>query len=255
MSPFKKIRLYFITVMIVTFTINYFNPIHWVFFALPILIFIIYIIAGSAILSLNTFTNTYTHPTRVGKELALTFDDGPSPNTLAVLDTLKNYNVKATFFCIGKHIKKHPEIIQRIVAEGHTLGNHSYSHSIWFPFFKSKTIADEINKTNDLITQYTGKENRLFRPPFGVMTPRIAKAISKTRQLVMGWSIRSFDTSTKDMDKVIKRVQSKLVGSNVLLLHDDRTNTPAILESILQYAIDNGYQFVDLPHIFNLSKK
>ncbi|HNP19750.1 MAG TPA: polysaccharide deacetylase family protein [Fulvivirga sp.] len=255
MSPFKKIRLYFINAIVIIYAIDYFYDIHWIFYAIPLFIFLFYLIAGSATLSLNTFIKSYTHPKSNKKELALTFDDGPSPNTLAVLDTLKNYNAKATFFCIGHRIDKHPEIMKRIVAEGHTLGNHSYSHSIWFPVFRSKKITQEINKTNDLITHYTGKENRLFRPPFGVMTPGIAKAITKTRQLVMGWSIRSFDTSTKDINKVIKRVQKKLVGSNVLLLHDDRENTPAILEPILQFALDNGYQFVDLPYIFNLAKK
>jgi peptidoglycan-N-acetylglucosamine deacetylase len=254
MGSFKKIRILFIITMLIVIVSDYFIAVNLLFYIVPIVLFLTYIVAGSSILSLNVFKKAYTHPATLDKELAITFDDGPSPSTLAVLDTLKSFNAKATFFCIGKKIEEHPDVMRRIIAEGHMIGNHSYSHSNWFPFYGSKTITEEINKTNVLISQFAGQSNDLFRPPFGVMNPSIAKAAASTKQIVIGWSLRSFDTSTKDKDKVVNRIKSKLRPGTVLLLHDDRLKTPHILESILQYAQINNYKFVDVRSIFKLKK-
>jgi len=254
-SPFHKARLIFIISIIMIAVIDHYFTINILIYVIPLALFGIFILAGSSILSLNIYTKSYTQSSTSDNKIALTFDDGPSLATLEVLNILRKHNVKATFFCIGNKIKKHPEIIEKIVSEGHIIGNHSYSHNYWFPLLRVKAIVTEIERTNTLIEKFTKQQNNLFRPPFGVMNPNIAKAGSKTNQRVIGWNLRSFDTTTKDKNKVIQRIQSKLHPGSVILLHDDRSNTPDILDSILQYAQKNKYTIVDVPHIFNLTNK
>ena len=99
--------------------------------------------------------------------VALTFDDGPSLDTLEILDILQRENVKATFFLIGKKVENYPEIAQRIVAEGHEIGNHSYSHPI-FLFCSTKQTFRELEKTQEIITNTTGVSPKIARPPCGV---------------------------------------------------------------------------------------
>ena len=132
------------------------------------------------------------------KKISLTFDDGPGIYTLEILDLLKKYNVKATFFCIGKNIEMYPEIIKQIIDEGHLIGNHSYGHSPFFDFYNAKKIIEEIQKTDTLLEKLTSKKINFFRPPYGVTTPSIRRAIKITGHKVIGWNIRSLDGGTKN---------------------------------------------------------
>ena len=108
------------------------------------------------------------------KVVSLTFDDGPHPATLSLLDLLDKYQVKATFFCIGKQIEKHPEIFQKILVRGHSGGNHTYTHSPVIGFLSSASIQREIQHTDNLFKQY-GAHSCGFRPPFGVLNPILLK--------------------------------------------------------------------------------
>src|SRR5690606_35805009 len=114
---------------------------------------------------------------------AITFDDGPHPEfTPKVLNLLKKYDAKATFFCIGKHIELYPDIFKSIVEAGHTIGNHTYSHANDFGFFSVEKVISELQQTNAIIKQQIGLDARLYRPAFGVTNPRIKKAL-KTMKL------------------------------------------------------------------------
>jgi peptidoglycan/xylan/chitin deacetylase (PgdA/CDA1 family) len=105
---------------------------------------------------------------RERRRVALTFDDGPAPPfTGQILDVLRDYRVPATFFVCGQNAERHPELVRRIHAEGHTLGNHTYSHP--FLYIQSRQrIAEEIDRTQEVIGRLTGYRPRLFRPPYGV---------------------------------------------------------------------------------------
>mgnify|MGYP000527759070 CR=1 FL=1 len=127
------------------------------------------------------------------KTIYLTFDDGPTPEiTPLVLQELKKYNAKATFFCIGKNIVNHPEIFQEIISDGHTVANHTQHHeNAWK--VSSKIYLDNINATAELLPKDTAK---LFRPPYGKLTPKVSKKILKTGYKIIMWNVLSGDFDT-----------------------------------------------------------
>ncbi|NPA68249.1 MAG: polysaccharide deacetylase family protein [Chlorobi bacterium] len=166
-------------------------------------------------------------------KILLTFDDGPHPEiTPQILKVLKKHNQKAIFFCIGKNIEKYPEIAKQIIAEGHTIGNHSFSHSYFFDFFSTKKIIKELEKTNIIIEKLTGENCDIFRPPYGVTNPNIAKAVKILNLRVAGWNIRSLDT-VKNKKQVLKRLKKAKPG-DIVLFHDTKKDTPEILNDFLR---------------------
>ncbi len=214
-----------------------------VFYVLLLLAFLGITSWGAFDIRLNYFSNNICQSSnKNNKEIALTFDDGPHEKTIEILDVLLKYNAKATFFCIGKQIEKHPKILERIVAEGHNVGNHSYSHSNWNGFFSSKKIALEIEQTKELIAQLVNKKVRLYRPPFGVTNPNIAKAISKTNQVVIGWNIRSLDTVIENETLIFERIKKRLKPGSIILLHDTSAKTVSVLEQLLLFLQSEGYK-------------
>ncbi len=210
---------------------------------------------GAFDIRLNYFSNNICESnTKKDKEIALTFDDGPHEKTIEILDVLLKYNAKATFFCIGKQIEKHPEILKRIIAEGHNVGNHSYSHSNWNGFFSTKKIASEIEQTEKLIAQFTHKKTRLYRPPFGVTNPNIAKAVLKTNQKVIGWNIRSLDTVIKNEDLILERIKKRIQPGSIVLLHDTSAKTVSVLEQLLLFLQTEGYKTITIEELLETSK-
>ena len=185
------------------------------------------------------------------KIIALTFDDGPHPvHTPRVLDVLKQYDVRATFFVIGKHISGNEDILKQIQAEGHQTGNHSFAHKNTFPFLGAKKMADDLMQCEQAIRRVTGFPTKWFRPPFGVTNPNVAKAVKIRGYKVAGWSIRSLDTVKSDKEKVIRRIVSRLRPGAVVLLHDHLPNTPYVLEKTIQQAKKRGYDFVTMEQLF-----
>jgi len=176
------------------------------------------------------------------KHVFLSFDDGPQKQTEAVLDLLKQYGIKANFFCIGKHLEENPKLAQRLYDEGHFMGNHSYSHTVNFPMKSKKTIVEELQKTNALIESYTGKACQLFRPPFGVSNPTIAKAVTRLNMKAVGWSIRSFDTKDNDGSKALNKIKRNLKSGDIVLLHDHSTPILFILEHLLVFLKEKGFK-------------
>lgn len=175
-----------------------------------------------------------------GKPL-LTFDDGPHPvYTVQVLEILKKYKIKAMFFCIGKHVDKYPELAQKIREEGHWMGNHTYDHSISSTFFGWRKYSKQINRTNEAIIAATGQATTLFRPPFGVTNPSIAKAIKSCGMKTIGWNLRTFDTVTDDVDKIIDKISNNLNEKSIVLFHD--TNEICI-KVLVKYLENNSHRF------------
>ncbi len=184
------------------------------------------------------------------KIVFLSFDDGPSHQfTPIILDTLKRNNVKALFFCIGQHAELYPDLVRRISDEGHRIGNHTYSHNWRNAFCPSGIIKAEINKTNDILFEITGSKPGLFRPPFGITNPSISKAVKGTGLNSVGWDIRSFDTISKDPQKLIRRISEKLRPGSIILLHDNREITSRILNELIQTIQNKGYKIVSLADV------
>lgn len=208
---------------------------------------------GSAFIGSNYHIKTYCgNPLETEKKIALTFDDGPNEMTLLVLDVLKKYNVKATFFCIGKNIETHPDILKRAIEEGHTVGNHTYSHSPFFDFYDKDQVIAEIKRTDDLIESVLGKKVNLFRPPYGVTNPSIRRALAVTKHKTIGWNIRSFDGGTKNEKFIFDRIINRIKPGGIVLLHDTAIQTVSVLEQLLMFLQEKNYAVVPLDELLNL---
>ena len=157
--------------------------------------------------------------------VALSFDDGPATYTQTILNTLKEHSVEATFFCVGKNIAGKEQVISRIVEEGHTIGNHSYSHHFWFDMWGVSKMMSDMQEMDKEVMRVTGLKPVLFRPPYGVINPNLAAAIKTTRYTTIGWSVRSFDTKIKDEQMLLSRITVGLKPGDIILLHDSMAIT------------------------------
>jgi peptidoglycan/xylan/chitin deacetylase (PgdA/CDA1 family) len=171
-----------------------------------------------------------------GVAISLTFDDGPHPEyTPQVLDRLQTYGWKGTFFVIGRKAAAYPELIRRIVAEGHELGNHSYTHSEP-SHTTAASLADEARRTQQLLAELTGKSIRLMRPPKGDVTWSKLRALWKERQTVVLWSV-----DPKDY-RVERELELRRWGAtyeprsgDLVLLHDSRPHAAMILDALQEH--------------------
>lgn len=193
------------------------------------------VIWGSFDIGLGYFVNSITHKRTKIKEIALTFDDGPTEFTPKFLDVLKENHIKATFFCIGKQIEKYPDTFKRIISEGHTIGNHTYSHSNKTGFLPASKMVEEIKKCDDVMLKTGNLRTHLYRPPFGVTNPNIAKAIRQTGKKSIGWNVRSLDTITEDENRIYRKVTKGLKPGSIILLHDTSEKTYHVLVNLLVF--------------------
>ena len=181
--------------------------------------------------------------------VALTFDDGPSPDTTPrVLDILRAEGVRATFFVLGKHAERHPELVERIVREGHELGNHGYDHGI-LAFAGATQVHRQLQRTERLLRLAGGPPTRVFRAPHGFRSPFVARTARRLGYVTCAWSAGVFDTAKPGADVIARRSEKALKPGAVLLLHDadgwgddDRSQTaealPAIIATVRERGLD-----------------
>lgn len=190
------------------------------------------------------------------KQLALTFDDGilKPEQTRQVLAILAQYKVSATFFCIGKNLQTSAQqaVLQELHQAGHLVGNHSFSHANLFDFYNSKRVIEEVTSTDQLIQQLIQKKTLFFRPPYGITTPNIAKALKQLPHHTIGWSLRSLDTVIKQEDLLLQRLQKKLHSGAIILMHDHVNSLPQVLPLFLDYVLKEGYTVVGLNELLDL---
>lgn len=191
------------------------------------------LVFGVAGMSLSFFLKSICTLPSGDQFVALTFDDGPCKNTEMILDILDQHQAKATFFCTGKQAQQYPETVKRILKSGHTIGSHTFSHNAAFTFSGLRNVISEIKRGADVIGQITGRRPLLFRPPFGVTNPIIAKGVNAAGVISVGWNIRSFDTMTNDPGKILERVLPKLKAGSIILLHDKGEATSEALPLII----------------------
>ncbi|WP_129021702.1 polysaccharide deacetylase family protein [Edaphocola flava] len=177
------------------------------------------------------------------KPVALTFDDGPHECTPAILDILKQEQVPATFFVIGKNIAGKEALLQRMASEGHLIGNHSFSHSVHFDWQSTRQMKADIQQCSDAITAVTGTAPTIFRPPFGVTNPNLARAIQGLNLVSVGWTIRSMDTVAKDADALLQKILKQVKSNSTVLLHDRCPITVQILPELIRNLKERGYTF------------
>ena len=224
----------------------------WLVLAL-ILLDLAVLFGGSLCVCSGLYLYAHCKGTDDKKQIVITFDDGPNADvTPGVLDILKTHNIKAGFFLIGRNIEKNREIVKRTLGEGHIIGNHSWSHRKSFGFWSSRKVMDDLRKNELLIENICGKKVNLFRPPFGVTNPNIAKAARLLNYTVIGWSIRSLDTIGNSNEKTIKRVIRRLKPGGVILLHDNHERIIPILEELIKRIVANGYEIVGPEELLNI---
>jgi peptidoglycan-N-acetylglucosamine deacetylase len=183
------------------------------------------------------------------KTVALTFDDGPSPSTDHVLDILDEYQATATFFCIGRYVAEHPEIVRRVAERGHSVQNHTWSHRSLHELTASE-LLNEIEATNRLLFETTGSRPSLLRPPYGMRTPDVLDTLARHGMTSVLWNVDPRDWDCPGADVIAETVLQDVRDRSVLLLHDgspdgeSRTQTVAALPRILEGLLARGYRFV-----------
>ena len=198
---------------------------------------------GSYLIGLNFHINSLNSLQTTDKKVMLTFDDGPCKTTTpAVLEVLKKHQVTALFFLIGKNMKGNESILKQMIDQGNSIGNHSFSHHFWFDLWSTKKVIGDIAECQVLIEHYQPNK-KLFRPPYGVTNPNIARALKKLGLTSIGWNIRSYDTSIKDIEKINDRILSKLKPGAIILLHDRLEFMPELLEKLIPAIKEKGYKF------------
>ncbi len=186
------------------------------------------------------------------KLIALTFDDGPhAVITPKLLDVLRAYKAKATFFVLGERVKLYPMILRQIFDEGHEIGNHTYSHRS-LAALSTEEIEHEIIETQSLIKQATGYEPSLFRPPYGAFRSNTRPVFQKHNLNVIMWSVDSKDWSVRNENKIYDVVITHARSGSIVLFHDIH---PAILDAlprILDTLVADGYQFITVSELCGL---
>lgn len=181
------------------------------------------------------------------KTVYLTFDDGPIPEiTEWVLDVLKQHDIKATFFCIGNNIQKHPDIFRKVVNAGHTIGNHTFNHiNGWNTGFD--TYMENISLCQKEIIENGGSDTRLFRPPYGKIRREQANTVRKLGYKIIMWDVLSADFDTAiSPEQCLQNVIKNATDGSVIIFHDSIkafANLEYALPRVIGYLKENGYRF------------
>lgn len=180
------------------------------------------VMSGVLILRLGMFVDVMWRGPEGADGVALTFDDGPSPeHTPKILDILDEAGVKATFFVIGRKAEAHPEVVRAIVRRGHAVGLHSYGHDRLFSLKSLAFVREDLRRGAEVLRSITGERAVMFRPPIGHTNPRIARVVKELDLVVVGWSVRALDgLSAAKPERVAARVMPKLRDGAIVLLHD-----------------------------------
>lgn len=195
------------------------------------------------------------------KKIALTFDDGPYPETTEkILDLLSKYNAKATFFVLGNKVIRYPEMVKREVAEGHEVANHTYNHVYFLRSISSNTIREEIVKTEKALEELTGKKPNLFRPPGGYYNDQsihIATMLGY-KTILWSWHQDTNDWKSPGVNQIVNKVLNNARNGDIVLMHDyipGSIQTVKALEKILYELDQRGFEFVTVSELMQGNKK
>lgn len=201
------------------------------------------------------------HGSRTARKVALTFDDGPSkPSTANLLDAMDALQVKATFFWVGAHVQRNPDLLQRAYASGHVIGNHSMLHSRKAGLML--TGGEHIDASAAEIAKVIGRQPRLYRPPWGWLTPWEGQRLSQRGYTVVGWDVYTLDWKVPEIDGriIAKGICQDVRPGSIILMHDSYAVVPechkiemvrAVQQLVPQLRAE-GYEFVTIPDLLGL---
>lgn len=187
-----------------------------------------------------------------GARVALTFDDGPHPlYTAQILDILKEYDVKATFFCVGSNAELYPELIQREISEGHEVANHTYNH-----YHVSKLSGDELCKDilccSQALERLSGRKIRLFRPPEGVCNETLKEICEEVGMTIVLWSVDTRDWAHTPPHEICHNIKTNVRNGSIILMHDfigKNSPTPNALRQVIPMLRELGYEMVTVSQL------
>lgn len=238
----------------------------------------VFMVWASASIRSGVYVRAFCREKTDRKVVYLTFDDGPHPpETERVLDVLRERGARATFFLIGSKVSGNEAVLRRMLEEGHALGLHTYSHAGTFPLLSFDKMLADVNEGKRAVESVAGKKISLFRPPFGVTNPTIAKVVRTLGLQTVGWDVRSFDTmfckssehsckqsgySCKQSEhsckqsgysckqsghdwyvSVVERIMKQVRPGSVILLHDRLDGASELLALLLDSLAASGYEF------------
>lgn len=198
--------------------------------------------------SLVRTPGTYYMANTKEKVLALTFDDGPDPiDTPEILDILKAKNVRATFFVLGQAAQENPDLLKRLIKEGHEIGNHSFKHD-----YQQRRLVEEIKKTDQEVFVSTGVHTYFYRPPGGFLSKSQLESVTKNGHIVALWSVDSKDWRNPGIKQIIENVTKNAFPGGIILLHDggyQRTQTVKALGPMIDALKERGYRLITLSEL------
>lgn len=188
--------------------------------AIPLSLFLLACLVAPFLPHCSFFLPVISRGQRGVSGIALTFDDGPSPaSTPILLELLAKYELPATFFVIGRHAAAHPELIAAILAQGHAIGNHSYNHDNLLMLRSYEFLEKDIQATQEILNK-AGIQPLVFRPPIGIVSPRLQPVMASLGLRTITFSCRIFDRGNRNVHNLASRVLKKLRPGDILLLHD-----------------------------------
>jgi peptidoglycan/xylan/chitin deacetylase (PgdA/CDA1 family) len=200
--------------------------------------------------------HSYNSVPGVGRVIAITFDDGPSPKlTPMLLDMLAERKIKATFFVVGQNAAEYPEILERMAAEGHEIGNHSWSHPA-LTGLGAAGVKSQMEKTNAAIKAATGRDTVVMRPPFGATNAALNKRFAETFGMkVILWSVDPLDWKYRNAARVRSHILANTAPGAIILAHDIHPSTVAAMPGTLDALLAQGYKFATVSELIAMEGK
>jgi peptidoglycan-N-acetylglucosamine deacetylase len=253
MLNYRNTVILFVIVFAGLMLADVFMPVHLGWYVGMLIVLLLLLTAGSIFIRMGFYIKSRYAGDAGQKMVAFSFDDGPDlHNTPVILDLLKQQDVKAAFFVVGHKVETNVEITRRIDQEGHILGGHSFSHSFFFDLYPEKRMKSELKQTEEMVLKITGKKMKLFRPPYGVTNPVLARVIRKLGYQVIGWSLKSKDTVTGDSQVLLARLKKKVKSGDLILFHDTKPILAGVLPSFITFLKSERYQIVRPDQLLNL---
>lgn len=178
--------------------------------------------------------------------IAITYDDGPSKYTDAILDVLKENNSSATFFVLGSRVNSHKDVLNKMIEEGNQIGNHSYNHKK-LTALSDEELYEQIKGTDELVYSATGYTPTVVRPPYGASDAKLNKKIAKP---IIKWSIDTRDWENKNSKTITNEILSKVKDGDIILMHDLYDSTLTASKTVIPKLVENGFQLVTIDEMF-----
>ncbi len=209
------------------------------------------------------YGGTFTGLPPGSRQIALTYDDGPNdPHTMRLLEVLARHSVQATFFLIGSYVHQRPEIVREIVAAGHVVGNHTFTHPLLILKSEAK-IREELGRCRSALEDAVGEASNLFRPPFGGRRPAVLRVARELGLEPVMWNVTGYDWNGPAAEVIERKVKKQIRGGDVILLHDgghkqmgaDRSQTVIATDRLISRYKTEDYEFVTIPAMLQSARR